>query len=199
MWLSDHPVVPNAIMSLLGRATMHLASKDEAATLAKLLRRHKEVIVFAESCTAGLVAATLGMIPGISTCLAGSAVVYQVMTKAQWLGISQTVLERSGPVSQTVSEQMALAVMKQTPQATIAGSVTGHLGPNAPEDQDGVAWSSIARQTSAGVSVTSRLLHLDDTLSCKTAESISVMDVRYVRQICAVQQVLQFCVEQFPE
>ena len=178
---------------------MHPASEDEAARLAELLHRHNEVIVFAESCTAGLIAATLGRIQGISTCLAGSAVVYQVETKAQWLGVNRTAFEDSGPVSQTVSEQMALGVMKQTPQATIAGSVTGHLGPNAPAGQDGVAWSSIARQTSAGVAVTSRVLHLDDALSNATADSISVMDLRHVRQIRAVQQVLQFCVEQFSE
>ncbi len=51
---------------------------DNDAVVAELhteLQRTGHVIVFAESCTAGMIAATLGRIPGISEWLAGSAVV----------------------------------------------------------------------------------------------------------------------------
>lgn len=174
------------------------ASDDMAASLAELLRRHQQAIVFAESCTAGLIAATLGRIAGISEWLAGSAVVYQVQTKAEWLGVDRNSLTDPGPVSRMVSEQMALGVLERTPQATIAASVTGYLGPDSPADQDGVAWSSIAFKTSTDVTVTSRRLYPDNDLSGVSTKRMSALELRHVRQVFAAQQVLQFCVEHFP-
>ena len=60
--------------------------KKIAHDVAACLRSQPRRIVFAESCTGGLVAATLA-IPGISDSLCGSAVVYRLDTKTRWLGI----------------------------------------------------------------------------------------------------------------
>ena len=46
-----------------------------------LLRKTNQVLVTAESCTAGLIAATLARVPGMSTVLAGGFVVYQIESK----------------------------------------------------------------------------------------------------------------------
>jgi nicotinamide-nucleotide amidase len=164
---------------------------DTASQLHDLLRKHRQQIVFAESCTAGLISASLGRIPGISECLAGSAVVYQIETKAEWLGVDREALVGPGPVSQIVSEQMARGVLQMTPQATISASVTGHLGPNATEEQDGIAWSSVAMRVAGEVIVSSRQLKLDDGI---TGEDST--ERRQTRQIVAVQLVLQFCLDQ---
>ena len=86
----------------------------------------------------------------------------------------------------------------QAPQATIAASVTGYLGPDSPADQDGVAWSSIAFKTSTDVTVTSRRLYPDNDLSGVSTKRMSALELRHVRQVFAAQQVLQFCVEHFP-
>ncbi len=121
--------------------------------IADLLKRTNTRIVFAESCTAGLVSATLGRVPGISEFHCGSAVVYRLDTKTRWLGISEAMLSDPGPVSDEVAKAMALGVLERTPEANLAASITGHLGPNAPADQDGLVYIGIARRTSAGVSV----------------------------------------------
>jgi nicotinamide-nucleotide amidase len=168
----------------------------EAATLLRdLLRKHSQRIVFAESCTAGLIAASLGRLPGISEWLAGSAVVYQLETKAEWLSVDQQALVDPGPVSRIVSDQMARGVLEMTPHATVSASVTGHLGPDAPQDQDGVAWSSVAIRTVDTATVVSRKLQLDEGLQAEIARH-DPMQLRQLRQINAVRQVLQFCTDE---
>ena len=55
-----------------------------AAEILELLQLQKATLVLAESCTCGLIAATLARIPGMSAVLAGSFVVYQIDSKAAW-------------------------------------------------------------------------------------------------------------------
>ena len=126
--------------------TTQRESTREARRLAALLERHALQLVLAESCTAGLVAATLARVPGISAHLCGSAVVYQVATKAAWLQIPESMLERPGPVSRVVAAEMAQRVLERTPHANVSAAVTGHLGPGAPRRQDGLAYAAIAFQ-----------------------------------------------------
>ena len=121
-----------------------------ANRLARLLHRLDLKLVLAESCTGGLVSATLAGIPGISNHLCGSAVVYRMGTKASWLGISEAVLDDPGPVSSVVAERMAQSVLRMTPEADLAASVTGHLGPDAPARQDGLIYIGFAARC-AGV------------------------------------------------
>lgn len=116
--------------------------------VATLLRKAQRRIVFAESCTGGLVAASLARVPGISAFLCGSAVVYRLDTKAKWLGVSEDLLLNPGPVSEAVARAMALGALAHTPEADLAASITGHLGPQAPDDQDGLVFIGIACRSS---------------------------------------------------
>ena len=165
-----------------------------AAELQRELQRTGHRIVFAESCTAGLIAATLGRIPGISEWLAGSAVVYQLTTKTAWLNIDAALLDKPGPVSQVVSEQMAAGVLELTPHATIAASVTGHLGPDAPPELDGIAWSTVVIRTIGQPAIVSRHLQLDTATPSQLVKHDDV-EKRRSRQMAAVRLVLEFCVE----
>jgi nicotinamide-nucleotide amidase len=103
-------------------------------------------IVLAESCTGGLVSALLTRIPGVSEFHCGSAVVYQIATKAEWLGVPKRLLRNPGPVSPEVAAKMATGVLAVTPHAEIAAAVTGHLGPGAPSGQDGLVYVAFARR-----------------------------------------------------
>ena len=114
-----------------------------AQALYDTIRKHNLRIVFAESCTGGLIAATLAQLPGISLYLCGSAVTYQNETKQAWLGVSYDDLNDVGAVSEVVAQQMAHGVLDKTAQADYAASITGHLGPDAPPDLDGIAFCSI--------------------------------------------------------
>lgn len=128
-----------------------------AQNLAVTLQRAQRRIVFAESCTAGLVSATLGRIPGISQWLCGSAVVYRLDTKHRWLGVSQAELIQPGPVSPQVAEAMARGVLERTPEADLAVAVTGHLGPDAPSAQDGLVYLAGLLREGSGLPVIKEL------------------------------------------
>ena len=116
------------------------------------LRDGGDRLVLAESCTAGLVAAELGQIPGISEFLCGSMVVYRTPTKTAWLGISSELLNDPaiGPVSTEVTIALAQAILEKTPEATIAAAITGHLGPGAPAGLDGQVYCAIVRRPTQG-------------------------------------------------
>lgn len=132
---------------------MNVADSDtqvRCARIADLLAGAKKRAVFAESCTAGLVSAWLARVPGVSNYLCGSAVTYREATKSEWLGVSTSVLEQHTAVSERVTALMARGVLAKTPEADIAAAVTGHLGPNAPPEQDGLAYVTVAVRLPGG-------------------------------------------------
>ena len=115
--------------------------------VANLLKKRGLKVVFAESCTGGLVAGALTRVPGISEYHCGGMVVYRNATKQAYLGISKKLLENPGPVSAEVAIEMATRVLDLTREADVAAAVTGHLGPGAPPEFDGVIFFAIALRT----------------------------------------------------
>lgn len=129
---------------------MNESKTDCAGRLAEVLRVHQRRVVFAESCTAGLIAATLGSVAGISEFLCGSMVVYRGRTKVDWLGVEHGVIEEHSAVSSAVAEAMAIGVLRRTEEADFAASITGHLGPGAPAAQDGLIYIGFASRPADG-------------------------------------------------
>ncbi len=159
----------------------------------ELLRKTNQVLVTAESCTAGLIAATLARVPGMSTVLAGGFVVYQIESKVAWMNISPAVIEQHGVVSSEVAQLMADAALRNTIHATIAISITGHLGPDAPVDLDGIAWLGFAQRN---YPCCSHKLHLQTTIPDPTSKPFTDSEqrlfIRHERQQDAVRQSLSF-------
>lgn len=118
---------------------------SKLAELREHLQTQRHRLVLAESCTSGFVAAELGAIPGISEHFCGSMVVYRTATKNAWLELENAVLfdPQIGPVSAIVTKQLAEKLMQHTPEATLAASITGHLGPNAPANLDGLVFCGL--------------------------------------------------------
>ena len=114
-----------------------------ASQLFHSMENSGETLVTAESCTGGLISATLARVPGMSRRLAGSFVVYQIESKVAWLGVPLDLIQQFGAVSQEVAESMSIQALQATPHATVAMSITGHLGPDALADLDGIAWLAI--------------------------------------------------------
>ena len=125
---------------------MEQSNDDLLRQVSGLLLQHRIKIVFAESCTGGLISATLARVPGISKVLCGSAVVYRLDTKTEWLGVPARMLVDPGPVSEPVARAMAEGVLAHTPEAVLAASITGHLGPDAPPEEDGLVFIGLARR-----------------------------------------------------
>ena len=161
-----------------------------AVDLADRLRETGRRVVFAESCTAGLIAASLGEVPGISEHLCGSAVVYRNAAKSAWLDVPITDLEDPsvGAVSPEVASAMATGVLERTPEADVAASVTGDLGPNAPAETDGRAFVGLATRTADGVV---QLVSVDEIRLSRPETAESSLDLRRRRQREAAARVLE--------
>ncbi len=111
-----------------------------ARQVARLLSTLNAKVVFAESCTAGLISASLARVPGIAAYHCGGMVTYRNETKTAYLGIAPELIEREGVVSSVVALAMARGILEQTPEASYSVSITGHLGPDAPAELDGVVF-----------------------------------------------------------
>jgi len=104
-------------------------SEELAAEGGRLLTRQKLTLALAESCTGGLIAHRVSMVPGCSAYFLGGVVSYADSAKQALLGVAAEVLEREGAVSESVAAQMALGVRSRL-GADIGISVTGIAGPD---------------------------------------------------------------------
>ena len=85
-------------------------------------------IATVESCTGGLVAATLVSGAGASACFEEGVVTYSNEAKTKYAGVSQTSLKQFGAVSEVVAREMAEGI-KNAARADIGLSTTGIAGP----------------------------------------------------------------------
>ena len=99
------------------------------SVLIKELTKRNETIVFAESCTGGLLSSSLTSISGSSQVFQGSIVSYSNELKNSLLNISEEKLIRYGAVSEEVCEAMATNV-KEKLGADWAIAISGIAGPN---------------------------------------------------------------------
>ncbi len=88
----------------------------------------KRVIVGAESCTGGLIAAVLTSVSGSSAWVDRGFVTYSNEAKIEMLGVSQTTLDAFGAVSEETAREMAIGALRAS-RATLTYSVTGVAGP----------------------------------------------------------------------
>lgn len=117
-----------------------------AVLVCEALAKQNLKLVLAESCTSGFAASMIGGVPGVSNYFCGSAVTYRIDTKSQWLGIDAGLIETHTAESPEVSLAMALGVLDRTPEANLSAAITGHLGPGAPPEKDGVVYVAVAKR-----------------------------------------------------
>ena len=101
---------------------------EQATALLELCRRKKFRIATAESCTGGLIAATLTEIPGSSDVVERGFVTYSNAAKQTMLGVPAITIGQFGEVSRETAEAMATGALANSP-AELAVSVTGIAGP----------------------------------------------------------------------
>lgn len=104
------------------------AVQDLARKVVDMAIRKRSLVTTAESCTGGLIAASLTDIAGSSAMFDRSFVTYSNQAKADMLGISPDLIEQHGAVSEPVARAMAEGALKHS-AAGIAVSVTGVAGP----------------------------------------------------------------------
>lgn len=114
-----------------GRALLEAAAEQNLALAA------------AESCTGGLIAATLTGIEGVSSCFKGGFVTYCNEAKTAMLGIPAADIDRFG----VVSPQIALAMARRArilAGADLAVGVTGFTGDAGDGNENGLVHIAVA-------------------------------------------------------
>ena len=100
-----------------------------ARQLANTLQQRQQRLISVESCTGGMVAASLTSLPGSSQWFEGAFVTYRLSAKTQMVGVPEATLERHGAVSEPTARAMAEGALKHS-SADISVAITGVAGPD---------------------------------------------------------------------
>ncbi len=117
---------------------------DIAAQVVQAAKAKGLMITTAESCTGGMIAASLTDVAGSSIVFDRGFVTYSYPSKTEILNVPEEMLKEFGAVSEPVVSQMAIGALNGS-NADIAIAVTGVAGPGADgEKAEGLVWLGLA-------------------------------------------------------
>jgi nicotinamide-nucleotide amidase len=103
--------------------------QDIVETLTDLLLKKGMKLITAESCTGGLLAATITHKPGASEVYDRGFITYSNEAKVDMLGVPQDLIDTHGAVSAEVAKAMAEGALNNS-DADLSVSITGIAGPD---------------------------------------------------------------------
>ncbi len=116
-------------LRLVGPHVFGEGSQTLESVVGDLLKKKRQTLAVAESCTAGLLAARLTSVPGSSDYFRGGILAYHNDLKMKLLGVSAKTLARHGAVSAQCAAEMAEGA-RRVAQASLGLAVTGIAGPS---------------------------------------------------------------------
>ena len=123
-----------------------LLNMSNLNALYSLAIKLRSKIVSAESCTAGLLAASLTELPGSSVFYEQGFITYSNHSKTRVLGVENKTLKKYGAVSEEVAKEMADGALKRS-KSTIAISITGIAGPGGSDFKpEGLVCFAVAKE-----------------------------------------------------
>ena len=122
-----------------------MSNAELANALLQACQQRGIMLATAESCTGGLIIATLTDIPGSSSMVDRGFVTYSNEAKMEMLGVSAATLDAHGAVSRETVLEMAAGALTHS-QASLSLAVTGIAGPGggSAEKPIGLVWFGIA-------------------------------------------------------
>jgi nicotinamide-nucleotide amidase len=142
------------------------ALDDLALRVLHAARARGQSIAAAESCTGGLVAASLCAIAGASDVFERGFVTYSNLAKMQMIGVPAETLEAHGAVSEEVARAMAAGALDASP-CDLAVAITGIAGPGGGSERKPVGTVHIAVAVRGGAT-----LHRHEAFGDRTREAI---------------------------
>lgn len=97
--------------------------------LGLILKRNKLFIATAESCTGGMLAASITDVAGSSAYFERGLITYSNVAKKELLGIKNQTLKKFGAVSEETAKEMVKGVLKNS-HAEVGIAITGIAGPS---------------------------------------------------------------------
>lgn len=130
---------------------------NEIEKVAQYMREHKLILVTAESCTSGLIAATLADIPGAGKLLDCAFVTYSVQAKQRCLDVSELTIMKYNLTSEEVAREMVMGALTRS-RANVAIANTGVVDdtdPDIPAGTQCFAWAFRSMSVQEGIAVSS--------------------------------------------
>ena len=147
-----------------------------AKQLVEALKAKKLTLSFAESCTGGLVSATVVSVAGASEVFYGAVVSYDNSVKEKMLFVPSDVLCSVGAVSEECACQMARGARERI-GTSIAISVTGIAGPGGGTEEKPVGLVYIGVASSRGTYAKKLLLgDLGDRTAIREASVAKMLE-----------------------
>ncbi|MEK9677834.1 MAG: CinA family protein [Rhodospirillaceae bacterium] len=112
-------------------------------SLIEACKAHSLMLVTAESCTGGLIAASITAVSGSSEIFDRGFTTYSYDSKSEMLGVNMDDIIASGAVSETVARQMAEGALAHA-NAQLSVAVTGIAGPGGGSNEKPVGTVDIA-------------------------------------------------------
>jgi nicotinamide-nucleotide amidase len=140
----------------------------QAEAVLAALRARGRMLATAESCTGGLIAASLTAIAGSSDVVDRGFVTYSNAAKHEMLGVDTALIAAHGAVSEPVARAMAEGALKRS-RADVTVAVTGVAGPGggSAEKPVGLVW--FARATRDGGTQSERQVFPGDRAAVRAA------------------------------
>lgn len=120
--------------------------------LGAILKRRRQCLATAESCTGGWVAKEITSVPGCSHWFERGFVTYTNRAKQEMLGVRAETLERFGAVSEETVREMAEGALRNS-HAQVSVAISGIAGPGggSAEKPVGTVWLAWAGDAFATV------------------------------------------------
>jgi nicotinamide-nucleotide amidase len=121
--------------------------EPEVRALGEALRTRRWMLVTAESCTGGLIAASCTAVAGSSDWFESGFVTYSNESKIELLGVDRALIAQHGAVSEAVVRAMVDGALARS-RADLAVAVTGIAGPagGSPDKPVGTVWLGLGRR-----------------------------------------------------
>jgi len=151
---------PQALSTFADRVRAELGAVvfgEGGETLAQVvgghLRRRKQTLAVAESCTGGLVGKLITDVPGSSDFFYGGWISYSYESKCKYLHVPQEVLNQFGAVSEPCVRAMLTGVLNES-GADWAMAITGIAGPGGATEEKpvGLVYIGVGNKESQEVS-----------------------------------------------
>ena len=151
---------------------------NSAQALLERCKVERLLLATAESCTGGLIAASLTAIPGSSAVVDRGFVTYSNEAKTEMLGVAAELIASKGAVSAEVARAMAEGALKHS-RADIAVAVTGIAGPGggSAEKPVGLVYIAAARRGGGRLHKEKRLgdIGRDEVREATVAEAFALL------------------------
>lgn len=131
---ADRTAVVDRVAATVGSALYTVDGGDLAETVVARLNARRQTVALAESCTAGMIAAWLANVPGVSSVLMNGMVTYSNASKSSLLGVPEALIDEHGAVSEPVARAMAERVRSVSGTDWGLG-ITGIAGPGGGSDR----------------------------------------------------------------